>query len=1042
MGFFKFYSRIIRYKSCIAFLFFIFVCTQSGIASEITEGAQQERIVRGRVIDKNGAPLPGASVWVKETTTGTVTDNDGNYVIKLSNLANPVLVASFIGFDQNEVLVGDQNAINFTLIESTELMDEVVIVGYGTQRKASVIGSISSVSTESLRLPTAQLSTSLAGQVAGVLSVQRSGEPGEHSDFWIRGISTMHDESSKPLVLVDGIERSLDLVDAEDIQSFSVLKDATATAVYGVRGANGVLLITTRKGEEGAPKVSVRSEYGVVQPTNMPKFVDAVQLTTLYNEAYAYDHPGTEYYSSEIMEKYANNSDPDLYPNVDWVNGLFSDYSTNQRINVNVNGGGKVARYFISGSFYNEGSIYKEDNMNRYNTSVNYNKFNFRANLDVNLFPSTVLNVNLSNIYEVKTSPYASSSDIWKSAYTVSPHIVPMRYSNGYLSVTQGSSTGTNPYNLITQEGYKNNYANNSQALIGLTQDFSDLFLDGLKFDMKFSWDAVTSQEQNYKAEPQMWIANGRDENNEIIYEVVREGRPDMIYSKSSLGDKIFYVESSLTYDQVFNDDHRVGALLLYNQKTRKDIQAANIDDSRQYRHQGVAGRLTYSLKDKYFLEGNFGYNGSENFSPGRRIGFFPSGAVGWIVSNEPFFTPIQQTIDLFKIRASYGIVGNDRISSSRRFIYIGTYNNVDNTYVFGNGTTYRQGLRFGEFSNPNVSWEKSYKTNLGVELSFFNAMKFQIDYFHENRKDIFLRNQKISSIIGITTMPFVNIGETKNKGWDIQMEGNKRFGDLNVSLRGNIVYNQNIVIENGEPDALYPNLEKRGHPIGQQFGLVAQGLYNFEDEIPDNLKQNGVRVGDIKYIDTNEDGLINENDYQAIGRSWLPQITYGFGSSLQYRNVDFSFLFQGVGRVTTMLNGAAVWPFYNNDIKIAKFYEEVYHNSWTLENPSPDAQYPRVSATRNNHNTQYASTFWQRDVSYIRLKSVTIGYSLPRNWTNKMKLGQTRIYISGINLLTFSKFNMFDPEIGNGLKENNSKGQGDVYPPTRVISAGLNLSF
>jgi TonB-linked SusC/RagA family outer membrane protein len=457
--------------------------------------------------------------------------------------------------------------------------------------------------------------------------------------------------------------------------------------------------------------------------------------------------------------------------------------------------------------------------MKQYNTSTNYNKFNFRANIDINVFASTVLNVNLSNIYEVKTSPYASSSDIWKSAYTVSPHIVPMRYSNGYLSVTQGSSTGTNPYNLITQEGFKNDYANNSQALIGLTQDFSDFFLKGLKFNVKFSWDAVTGQEQSYKAEPQMWIANGRDlVTDEIVYEVVREGRSDMIYSKLSTGNKIFYLESSLTFDRVLAEKHRVGALFLYNQKSKNDIQSSNIDKSRPYRYAGIAGRLTYSYDDSYFVEGNFGYNGSENFSPGKRVGFFPSIAGGWMISNENFFKPLRNTIDLFKIRASYGIVGNDKISNDRRFIYNGTFANVDNSYVFGTATSYRQGMRYGEFANPNVSWEKSYKTDLGVELSFFRLLKLQVDYFHENRKDIFLRNNTISSIVGVTTMPFVNIGETENKGWDIQAEGNRKWGEVNVSLRGNFTYNHNVVIENGEAPALFPTLEKRGHSNDQHY--------------------------------------------------------------------------------------------------------------------------------------------------------------------------------------------------------------------------------
>lgn len=857
------------------------------------------------------------------------------------------------------MLIADQKTINFALKEDSEKIEDLVVVGYGVQRRESVIGAISSAKVADLRLPTVQLSTSLAGQVAGVLAIQRSGEPGSHSDFWIRGISSLNQDSRKPLILVDGIERDMDLVDVEDIQSFSILKDATATAIYGVRGANGVVLITTRAGEKGAPKVTVRAEAGIVQPTQMAKFANSVQFADAYNNAYQDSHNGEIFYSPETIGKYADGSDPDLFPNVNWIDGLFKSVTSNQKINANVSGGGDVARYFISGSFYNEGGLYKVDEMQRYKTAANYNKFNFRANIDINLTPSTVLSVNLSNVYEVTASPNKDTKDIWKSAFVSSPNSIPMRYSDGKLSVPQGSSIGDNPYNLITQTGFKNKFANNSQALVGLNKDFSEIITKGLKFNAKFSWDAVTGQEQFFVSEPTMYIATGRDpETNELMYDMVREGKRDMNYSKRGAGNKIFYVETSLSYDRAF-DKHRLAGLFLFNLKSRKDMQADDINKAIPYRHQGIAGRFTYSFDDRYFVEGNFGYNGSENFSPGKRFGFFPSGALGWMISNEKFFQPLTHVVDVLKIRGSYGVVGNDNIGGNRRFIYNSTYENVNGSYMFGGNTGMLGGIRKGDFANPGVSWEKSYKLDLGVELSLFNALKIQADYFSDHRQGIFLQNKEISSIVGLNDAPWLNVGETVNRGFDAQVEGMRKFGEVTVSLRGNFTFNRSEIIEDGVSDQQYAYLNRKGKPIDQQYGLIALGLYQSEEEINNSPRPSGiVRVGDIKYKDSNGDGAINENDYVPIGRSWLPEIVYGFGASVQYRKFDVSVLFQGVGNVTMFLNGPAIWPFASNDLKMSGFYRDVYDKMWTKDNPNPNAEFPRVSDSKSTNNHQYRSTY------------------------------------------------------------------------------------
>ena len=1002
-----------------------------------------KKSVSGTVIDaRTQEPIVGASVYIKDGTIGVTTGLDGTYSLSFNSNKTEILVVSFIGYDQQERVIGTNTVIDFALVESAQQIGDVVVVAFGQQKKESIVGAISTPKVKDLKLPTSQLSTSLAGQVAGVVSVQRSGEPGEGSQFWIRGISSLNSDSRAPLVLVDGIERSLDLVDVNDIEGFSVLKDATATALYGVRGANGVILITTRTGDKGAPRISLNMESGIVQPTKIPEFVNSIELADAYNSDYRLNH-GNDYYDAHTIDMYRNGSDPDLYPNVDWMDGLFKKVTSNQKVNASVSGGGDVINYYVSGAYYREGGIYKVDDLNRYNTNIRYNKFNFRSNLDIKVTPSTTLKVNLSTIYEVKVTPNEDMETIWKSAYIISPNTVPMRYSNGALAVTKGSSAGSNPYNLITQSGFREYYTNNAQSRIGLTQDFGDIITKGLVFDAKFSWDAVNTQRLNYSNQPEMFIATGRDEDTgELILERVRDGASAMGYSKSSTGSKTFYLETSLTYNRDFGK-HSVGALFLFNLKSKKDVQAADINKSIPYRTQGIAGRLTYGYDNRYFIEGNFGYNGSENFSPGKRFGFFPSIAGGWMVSEENFFEPLLDVVNKLKFRASYGIVGNDNIGGNRRFIYNGTFVS-EGSYMFGNGTynTYN-GLHVGDFANPSVSWEKSRKLDIGMELSLFRFIDIQASYFRDHRTGIFLEYQQMSSVWGINTAPWLNYGETKNRGFDVDMNGTRQFGDVTVSLRGNFTFNRSEVIENAEAPAVYPYLDMRGKPIGQQTGLIAEGLFQSQEEIDNSPTTSGlVRVGDIKYKDVNGDGRIDENDYVPIGRTWLPEITYGFGASVQWKSFDFSLFFQGVGNVTMFLDGPAVMPFSSGDPHMSGFYKDVYNRMWTLDNPNPNAAYPRVSETKSVNNHQYRSTFWQRDVSYLRLKNATIGYSLPQRFLKKIHIANARFYISGFNLLTFSKFKLFDPEVGNGITSSDGRYDGSAYPPSRIYSLGLNLTF
>ena len=1028
--------------------------------SETVAGVEQQqtkRTITGTVVtgDTN-EPAVGATVYLRNSTTGTITDTDGKFSITVEGLGG-VLDFSYIGYKSQEVALVGQTSINVTLQPDNEVLDEVVVVGYGSQRKESVVGAISTLDVTKLIVPTSNLSTALAGQLSGIVAMSRSGEPGKNSaaDFYIRGVSSFTGNTS-PLVLVDGVERDLDLVDTEDIASFSILKDASASAVYGVRGANGVILITTKKGAVGKPQVNVRTEFGFTQPTKKPKMVNSAQWAELYNEAYS-----TNYYSAEDIEMYRSGADPDLYPNVDWFDTMFNNMAANQRVNLNITGGSDIVRYYVAGSFYNESSIYKNaGNIYGYDSSIRYNKFNFRANVDLNLTKSTVINLNLANIYEKSFGPGFgdTDSDIWSYLFMTSPNAFPVEYSDGRLS---GPSTdsGYNPWNMLVHSGYREQFWNSAQSLIGVTQDIGALWepLKGLTANIKFSWDAWNTTLQRRSKSPTFYHARGRaedgsliydDENGDGIWEPVHTGDETLSYGIGRSGTMTRYVEGSLTYNRLFGE-HRVGALFLYNHKIYTDTQAGSPSASLPYKDQGIAGRLTYAFRDTYFLEVNMGYNGSENFARGHRFGFFPAVALGWMMSSEKWFEPATKVIDMLKWKASYGKVGNDDIGGTRRWVY-------EPTIVTGGSWSYGQsgnqggsGIRVGEVENLEASWEEALKLNAGVEFSLFNKVRVQADYFREKRQGIFLKRAGLPAIVGVSTVPYVNIGETLNQGFDATVEYmHKVNDDLFITARGNFTFNRNKLINNDEPDWEYRYQNRIGKPFGsggstQPFGLIALGLFESEEEIANSPVQNfgEYRVGDIKYQDVNGDGIVDEQDAVAIGYTNLPEITYGFGATAQWKGWDFNLFFQGVARTSFFLSGSSIRsPFSTGNMERAAINEDVYGNVWMSTNTAEQnagVTYPRLSAGSGgagSTNNNRASTWWLRDGSFLRLKSMEIGYSLPQHILQKSFIKSLRFYISGNNLLCFSPFKLWDPEKGT------SDGSG--YPLNRTFSIGFNANF
>lgn len=1038
----------------------LFALPENGIGRSETVTTilqQQKQTITGTILtgDTN-EPAIGATVYLRNSTTGTVTDVNGKYSITVEGIGG-VLEFSYIGYKKQEVAVTGQKTIDIVLQPDTEVLEEVVVVGYGSQKKESVVGAISTLDVTKLTVPGSSISNALAGQLSGIVAMSRSGEPGKNSaaDFYIRGVSSFKGTST-PLVLVDGIERDLDLVDTDDIASFSILKDASASAVYGVRGANGVILITTKKGSVGKPQVNVRTEFGFTQPTKRPQMLGSAEWAELYNEAY-----GSQYYSPEDIEKYRTNADPDLYPNVDWFDALFDDMAANQRVNLNITGGSDIVKYYVSGAFYNESSIYKNaGNIYGYNPSIRYNKFNFRANVDLNLTKSTVVNFNLANIYEKSFGPgYGDTdADIWSYTFMTSPNAFPVQYSDGKLS-GPSSDSGNNPWNMLAHSGYREQFWNSAQSLIGVTQDIGELWkpLKGLTANIKFSWDAWNTTLQRRSKIESFYHARGRAEDGSLIYDrndegiwiPVHTGDENLSFLIGRSGTMTRYLEGSLTYNRVFNEIHRVGALLLYNQKIHTNTQAGSGDDALPYKNQGLAARATYAFKDTYFAEVNLGYNGSENFARGHRFGFFPAVAVGWMMSNEKWFQPATKVIDMLKLKASYGKVGNDDIGGQRRWVYESTIVNSGSWNYGSDGNQGGTGIRIGEVENLNASWEEALKINAGIEFSLFNKIRVQADYFREERSGIFLQRAGLPAIVGVSTIPYVSIGKTLNQGFDATVEYTHQVNkDLMLTARGNFTFNRNELLNNDEPDWEYKYQNRIGKPFGsggslQPFGLVAIGLFESQEEIDNSPVQNfgEYRVGDIKYQDINGDGQIDSQDQIAIGYTNLPEITYGFGGTAQYKNWDFNIFFQGVARTSFFLNGSSIrTPFSSGNMERAAINEDIYGNVWMSTNtPEQNANvtYPRLSMGSGGagaSNNSQASTWWLRDGSFLRLKSVEIGYSLPKSLLQKSFIKSLRFYAAGNNLLQFSPFKLWDPEKGST--------DGSGYPLNRMFSIGFNANF
>lgn len=1033
----------------------------SGKAPASTEQQQNKRKISGRVTDIKGEPLIGVNVTVDGDANGSITNMDGLYEIFVTK-KSVVLKFTYIGFKTSEIRTNaSTNIYDVTLEEQVNELEETVIVGYGTQRKISNIGAQSSMKMEDIKTPSASLTTTLAGRLAGVVAVQRTGEPGKDAaDIWIRGISTPN--TSSPLVLVDGVERSFNDIDPEDIESLTTLKDASATAVYGVRGANGVILIKTKPGKVGKPTVSADYYESFTRFTKMVDLADGITYMNAANEAMRNDGIATKYTEDQIRNTIAGK-DPYLYPNVDWLKEIFNDWGHNRRVNVNVRGGSEKVAYYASVSYFNEtGMTVTDKNIDTYDSKMKYSRYNFTTNLNIDVTPTTKVEIGAQGYLGEGNYPAISSADLYNAAMSISPVEYPkMFFVNGeaFVPGTSTNNNFNNPYSQATRRGYDNLTKNQIYSNLRVTQDL-DMLTKGLKLTAMYAFDVYNEihvhQDRAESTYNFLDTSVPYDMNGQPILQRIYEGSNVLSYTQKTSGNKKTYLEASLNYDRTFNDDHRVSALFLFNQQSKLLYPKGTLEDAIPYRMMGIAGRATYSWKDRYFAEFNIGYNGAENFSPKHRFGTFPAFGVGWVVSNEKFWQPLSKAVSFLKIRYTDGKVGNSEVSD-RRFMYLDQMKeNGDYGYKFGpNGT------KWSGYETVNMAvdliWEESRKQDLGIDLKLFNDdLSIVFDLFKERRENILLkREHSIPSFLGYnTSAPYGNIGIIENKGFDGTIEYNKRINkDWVIALRGNVTFNKDKWIQGELPEQKYEWMNQYGHNINGVKGYVAEGLFT-QTEIDDMARWESlsdankaitpkpfasqfgtVKAGDIKYKDLNNDGQIDAYDQTYISRGDVPTTVYGFGFTVGWKDLSVGMMFQGVAGAERVLNGSSVNPF-NGGGGSGNLYSNI-GDRWTEENPDQNAFYPRLSygsETTSNINNFQKSTWWVRNMNFLRLKTLQISYNLPKPWVNKVHLKNAAVYVMGTNLFTLSRFKLWDPELNTD--------NGASYPNTTSYSVGINFTF
>lgn len=1035
-------------KNIIIIFFCMFMLMFQATAQNHADVKEIE--VSGIVLDSNKDPLIGANIVVKNVLgLGVITNIDGKFKIKVELYQR--LIVSYIGFESQEILIKDKKTLTVIMQESkSSVLDEVVITGTGEQKKITVTGAVSSANIAHLNVsPSGNLVNALAGNVPGVLSMQSSGAPGQNtSEFWIRGISTFGAKTSA-LVLVDGFERDMDDISIEDIESFQVLKDASETAIYGARGANGVVLITTKHGKPSKITISAKAETSYNTRTITPEFIDGPTYASLINEARITRNEEPVYQPDELYIL-KNGLDPDLLPNVDWMDEILKKGAMTYKASLNITGGSTNTRYFVSASYVEEEGMYKTDKEieKQYNTNANARRWNYRMNADIDITKSTLLNVGISGMLKKVNDTGRGSSLVWNSLMGQTPVSIPKVYSNGYFPASEyNENYRDNPWIASTQTGYRQNWTNQIQTNVTLNQKL-DFITEGLKFIGRFGYDTNNSNYINKLKAPERWKAERfRDSEGNLVFKRLNEEQK-MTQSAGGSGDRHEFFEAELHYNRVFNKHHHVGSVLKYNQDSK--IRTYNLGDdlknSVPVRHQGFSGRFTYNWKYRYFVNFNFGYTGSENFAVGNQFGFFPAFSMAWNIAEEPFIQNNFKWLNMFKVRYSWGKVGNDNVSVRFPYMYtIGSFKNYQ-WADFGFNQSYN-GLTYTSVASNGISWEIAKKHDIGLDLVLFNErFSLTVDYFNEKRTGIFMSRGSLPLTVGLYDgdKPYANVGSVINRGWDGNFSFNQNIGNVSLTIRANATYSDNEILEKDEGHKLYPYLYETGFSVSQSRGLIALGLFKDWDDIRNSPTQNtwgSVEPGDIKYKDVNGDGVINNNDRVAVGNTNRPSFVYGMGISANWKGLDASVHFQGTGKSSFFINGVLVHPFSRGTwgnvstdvVNSSRWISRDISGDPATENPN--AVYPRLKfGGENNVNNNQYSTHWLRNGSYLRLKTVEIGYTLPKNIVSKIRFSKIRLFFTGTNLLTFSKFKLWDPEPRSN--------DGSFYPITKSVTFGLNISL
>lgn len=995
--------------------------------------------VQGQVTDNNKEPLIGVVVSTEDgkSPVRVITDIDGMFTIDIPQGTHS-LTFSYIGFKKHTERVSGSKVINVMMEEETNSFDEVVVTGFSSQKKASIVGAIETIKPSELQFgSTRTLSNNLAGKLSGVIGIQRSGEPGyDDSNFWIRGISTFSGNSS-PLILIDGVERDLNNVDVAEIESFSILKDASASAMYGVRGANGVIVITTKHGKVGPPSIKLHMEHSITQPTQFPDFLNAPDYMALLNKLA--DQGGVPLpFTQQTIDRTRSGYDPDLYPDVNWIDAITKDYAYNTRVNLDVSGGSDYLRYSVVASYFKETGILEQDKSLDVNNATNNQQFNLRTNIDMDLTKTTLLRVNIGGFLNRFKKQRCNTDEAFNEAFITLPFVHPTRYSDGAIPVV---SNGHNPWATVTQQGYNFMTSSKIQTLFSLEQDLK-MILPGLKIKGLFSFDRWNrSTRGRVSKRATVYPATGRDEHGNLIYTQGTVGDESMTaYNNGEYGNTRVYFEGDLMYKQRFGK-HDIDAMLLYNQ------QAYDNGSYQDYRKQGIAGRLSYTFDNRYVGEFNFGYNGSENFAKGKRFGFFPSFALGWLMSEEPWMEKAKKVFSKIKFRGSIGQAGDDNIGG-RRFAYLTTVNANAEGYIWGTTgqMNFSQGITEGEIGVSNLTWETVTKANLGVELGLWNMLDLNFDIFREKRKDIFMKRKIIPTQTGFINSPWANYGKVTNHGLEMSLNFHKQWNkDWFTSAYANFTYAKNRVDEFDEPAVRKGTYRSQtGRSLNELIGLVAERLFTPEDFdenghlLPGIPSQDGVggvnlKPGDIKYKDMDGDGAITAEDEGFIGGTNDPRKVYGFGGVIAYKNIDFNFFFQGVADTYRMVGGTASFIPGSGTTVQGNAYAKNIGDTYSDENPDPYAFWPRFTYGPNLNNYR-ASTWWKKDMSFLRCKTLELGYTFDNSWLKSIYVKNLRVYVSANNLFCISGWKLWDPELGtnDGLK----------YPMNRSFQFGLDINF